>query len=179
MPRAALSEQSKVWRISRLRDLELLRGTAFTHSFPRHTHERYAIGVIEQGALGYFYRGENIVAWPGNINLCMPDEVHTGQPATAESWSYRMFYIEVTMLQHGASEIADRPRHLPFFQAGVIADGVVAQQLRQVHRQLETTETPLLEQKTVLLDVPAQLIHRHADDPPPRHRLGHEPHAVA
>lgn len=178
MQRTTRSEKSKVWRIPRFHDLELLRGTYLTQSFPRHTHERYAIGVIEQGALGYFYRGENIVALPGNINLCIPDEVHTGQPAAAEGWSYRMFYFDVTMLQHVASEVAGRPRHIPFFQAGVIADVFVAQQLRQLHRQLETTDTPLLEQETVLLEVLAQLIHRYADDPPPLHRLGQEPHAV-
>ena len=156
----------------------MLRGTYLTHSFPRHTHERYAIGVIEQGALGYFYRGENIVALPGNINLCIPDEVHTGQPAAAEGWSYRMFYFDVTMLQHIASEVADRSRPLPFFRAGIIDDVLVAQQLRQLHRQLETTDTPLLEQETALLEILAQLIHRHADDPASPHRLGREPYAV-
>jgi AraC-like DNA-binding protein len=178
MQRTTRAEQRKVWRIPRLYGLELLRGTYLTQYFPRHTHERYAIGVIEQGALGYFYRGENIVALPGNINLCIPDEVHTGQPAAAEGWSYRMFYVDAAVLQHAASEVAGRPRHLPFFQAGVIADGCVARQLHQLHRQLETTDTPLLEQETVLLDVLAQLIRRHADDPPPLHRLGQEPQAV-
>lgn len=178
MRQPTLSEKSKVWRIPRFHDLELLRGTSLTQSFPRHTHERYAIGVVEQGALGYFYRGENIVALPGNINLCMPDEVHTGQPAAAEGWSYRMFYFDVTMLQQIASEVAGRPRHLPFFQAGVIADVCVARQLRQLHRQLETAETPLLEQETVLLDVLAQVIHRYADAPPPLRRPGQEPRAV-
>src|SRR5262245_19253186 len=133
MQRTTLAEKSKIWRMPRFHDLKLLRGTSLTHSFPRHTHERYAIGVIEQGALGYFYRGEHTVALPGNINLCIPDEVHTGQPAAAEGWSYRMFYCDVTMLQQVASEVADRPRPLPFFQAGVIADVSVTRQLRQVH----------------------------------------------
>ncbi|MEW6731725.1 MAG: AraC family transcriptional regulator [Acidobacteriota bacterium] len=178
MQGTTLSEKSKVWRIPKLCNLELLRGSYLTHSFPRHTHERYAIGVIEQGALGYFYRGENIVALPGNINLCIPGEVHTGQPAMAQGWSYRMFYFDVTMLQHIASEVAERPRNIPFFQAGVIADLFLARQLRQLHHQLETIHTPLLEQETVLLEVLAQLIHRYAEDPPPLRRLGQEPYAV-
>lgn len=172
------SETRKVWRIPRLSDLELLHGTYLTQSFPRHTHERYAIGVIEQGALGYFYRGENVVATPGTISLCIPGEAHTGQPAVVEGWSYRMFYFDVAVLQQIASEIADRPRHLPFFQTGVINDDSVAQQLRQAHRKLETRDTPLLEQETALLDVLAQLIHRHANDSPSLYRVGQEPQAI-
>jgi hypothetical protein len=72
MNRSHLAGTSHVWRIPHFSNLELLRGTSLTHSFPRHTHERYAIGVIEQGALGYFYRGEHVVATAGNINLCVP-----------------------------------------------------------------------------------------------------------
>jgi AraC-like DNA-binding protein len=158
--------------------VELLRARHQTHSFPRHTHEGYGVGVIEGGALGFFYRGENVIASPGHINLCIPGEVHTGQPAAPEGWSYRMFYFDATMLEHVAADVAGRPRHLPFFPAGVIADVGVAQQLRHLHYHLETLNTPLLAQETALFDLLAQLIHRHAADPPPLHRMGHEPRAV-
>jgi AraC-like DNA-binding protein len=170
---------SKIWRIPRFGGLELLHGVHLTQSFPRHTHERYAIGVIEQGALGYFYRGENVVALPGHISLCIPDEAHTGQPAMAEGWSYRMFYFDVAMLQHAASDIANCPHPIPFFKTGVIIDVLVAQQLRRLHRQLETMDTPLLEQETTLLEVLAQLIHRHADESWSLYQAGQEPRAVA
>src|SRR5512145_2941085 len=119
MKQTTTSSTCKVWRIPRFSDLELLHGTNLTQSFPRHTHERYAIGVIEQGALGYFYRGEHVVALPGNINLCVPSEMHTGQPAGTEGWSYRMFYFDTATLQQVASDVADRPRQLPFFSSGV------------------------------------------------------------
>jgi AraC-like DNA-binding protein len=173
-----LAETSKVWRIPHFSDLELLHGTRLTHAFPRHTHERYAIGVIEQGALGYWYRGEHVVALPGQINLCVPGEAHTGQPVTGEGWSYRMFYFETAMLEQVASEIADRPQGLPFFRAGVLIDPLIAGQLRQVHRTLETRAATLLEQETDLRDMVAQLIMRHAEDRPLVARLGREPTAV-
>ena len=178
MKQKSFSTESKVWRIPRFSDLELLRGQHLRHSFPRHIHERYAIGVIEQGALGFFYRGQNVVALPGNINLCIPGEAHTGQPAAAGGWTYRMFYFDIGILQDVASQIADRSRQIPFFQSGVIADLSMAQQLRQMHRQLEEGDTPLLEQETILLELLAQLINRHADDPPPISRVGQEPQAV-
>jgi AraC-like DNA-binding protein len=173
-----MTEYSKVWRVPGFSDLELLRARYLTQSFPRHTHEQYAIGVIEQGALGFYYRGENVVALPGNINLCIPGEVHTGQPAADDGWTYRMFYFDAAMLQNVTSEVADRPRCIPFFQSGVIADVSLAQQLRQLHLQLEKAAIPLLEQESLLLEVLAQLIIRHADDPPPMCKVGQEPHAV-
>lgn len=54
----------------------------------------------------------------------------------------------------------------------------IARQLRQLHLQLEQPQTPVLEQETVLLEVLAQFIHRHADAPPPMRQVGREPQAV-
>lgn len=70
--------------------------------------------MIEEGALGFFYRGENVVAAPGKINLCVPGEVHTGQPATPEGWCYRMLYFGTSVLEQVAADVADRPGSCPF-----------------------------------------------------------------
>lgn len=169
---------TRIWHLPKMNSVELLRAKDLTHHFPRHTHERYAIGVIEQGALGFYYRGANVVAKAGDINLCIPGEVHTGQPATAEGWTYRMFYFDATLLQMVAAEIADQPRAIPFFSSGVINDDAIAQQLRHLHRQFEATATPRLAQETGLLETLARLIRAYADDPPPLSRVGQEPGAV-
>ena len=169
---------NKLWRIPGISGLELLRARHLTQAFPKHTHEGYAVGVIEGGALGFFYRGENVVAAPGHINLCVPGEVHTGRPATSEGWSYRMFYFDAQFLQQVATDLTGRPRELPFFQLGVIVDARLAQRLHRVHQRLENPHTPLLEQQTLLLDVLTHLIRRHADTPPATRELGREPEAV-
>ncbi len=169
-----ISTEQRITRISSIDNLELLRAKHLRQSFPRHTHERYAIGVIEQGALGFYYRGENVVATSGNISLCIPGEVHTGQPAGAEGWTYRMFYFDVSTLEKVASEIADRPHQLPFFQSGVIEDAPLAYQLRQLHYRLEQKETPRLEQETALVETLARMIVTYADDRPPVYRVGQE-----
>lgn len=169
---------NKLWRAPGVSGLELLHAHHLKQSFSKHTHEGYAVGVIEGGALGFFYRGENVVAAPGQINLCVPGEVHTGRPATPEGWSYRMFYFDARLLQQVAGDLADRPRALPFFQSGVIVDARLAQRLRQVHQRLENPHTPPLEQQTLLLDVLTRLILRHADTPLAFYKLGREPEAV-
>ncbi|OEU69726.1 MAG: hypothetical protein BA864_14450 [Desulfuromonadales bacterium C00003093] len=172
-------ETAKVWRIPEFRGLELLRAKYVAQSFPRHTHQKYAIGVIEDGALEFYYRGENVVASQGSINLCIPGEVHTGHSASEAGWAYRMFYFDPKLLQQSASEVADYSRPLPFFQSGVIQDNDLAQSFRQLHIKLERQETTLLEQESLLIWTLAQMVLRYADDPPVLHKLGAEHLAVA
>ena len=173
-----LKPQTQLWRVPAFDDLELLHAQHQTQTFPKHAHERYALGVIEQGALGFYYRGENVVAPASTISLCIPGEVHTGQPAIAEGWTYRMFYFETRFLEKVTSELAGKPRDLPFFQFGVIADAKLARRLRALHVQLATAATPALEQETSLLNTLAVLIRRYADDAPPTFRVGRETRAV-
>lgn len=175
-PRRA--ETSKIWRVASLGNSELLRASHRTHSFPLHTHEHYAVGVIEQGALGFFYRGAQVVAAAGDINLCLPGEPHTGAPAAAAGWSYRMFYFDAAVVQAVASAVADHPRPLPIIGAGVLTDQLLAHQLRQLHWQFEQPATPRLERESRLLAVLAQLLGRYADDPPLPKTLGQESTAV-
>jgi len=157
-------ETSNFWRIPSLGNMELLHANYVKQTFPRHTHEQFAIGVIESGALGFYYRGENVIAPQGQINLCIPGEVHTGQPATDSGWSYRMFYFEPQLLQRVASEVAGKPHDIPFFRTGVIDDPILAKQILQLHVLMEQQDVPLLEQESVLLWTLGQLVMRHADD---------------
>jgi AraC-like DNA-binding protein len=173
------SEQSKFWHLPELGNLELLRATFVTQSFPRHTHDNFAVGVIEQGALGFYYRGENVVASQGAINLANPDEAHTGYAAAETGWTYRMFYLDASMLQKAATEITNRPiPNLPFFQAGVLQDDELAGTIHQFHRSLESNANSQLEKESRLLWMLTQLIIRHADAPPALSTMGREDASV-
>lgn len=161
-------EQTKLWRISTsYGDVELMRATYVTQVFARHSHERFAIGVIEDGALGFRYRGENIVAPRGSVNLSNAGEPHDGHAAAEAGWIYRMFYLDQGLLQYAASQVVGRPRNTPFFQTGVIHDDHLASLIRRLHTTLEAEpNTSALEQESRLLGMLTQLILRHADDHP-------------
>ena len=133
-----------------------------TQFFPRHSHERYALGVVERGALAFHYRGENVVAAAGDINLCIPGEVHTGQPATTLGWTYRMFYFDTAFLTWLTADITGFAYGLPFFKSGTIRDPSVAEQLRALHASL-AAGAGRLERDTALLSVLTELVQRHAD----------------
>ena len=171
-------EWARLWRRTELGGAELLRAHYVTQSFGRHTHDGFGFGVIERGALGFYYRGENVVAPAGQINLVNPDEVHTGHAATKGGWMYRMFYLEADLLERAASEMAGKPTRLPFFDKGVIRDSDLARRIRSLHVALEMGETGLLEAQSRFLDALTQLIARHADSSPVVRPVGREPRAV-
>ena len=104
-----------------------------THSFARHTHEGYAIGVIESGVEAFTYRGAIHQAPAGSIVIIHPGEVHTGHAGIPEGWSYRMLYPDAALLQQAAAEVNIHTCSLPFFSQPVIQDKFLAQQLQRMH----------------------------------------------
>jgi AraC-like DNA-binding protein len=178
MTDSKLQEQVKLWRSPGLGDIELMHANYLTQSFPRHTHEGFGVGVIERGALEFYYRGENVVASPGVINIVNPGEVHTGHAATDQGWTYRMFYFGANLLQDAASEISGKPTKIPFFQTGVIHDDYLAGIIHSLHMSLEEGSTSLLERQSRFLLMLVELIERHADDPPCPRTAGKEHDAV-
>lgn len=171
-------ERVKIWRLPELGNAELMHANYVRQTFPRHSHDGFAVGVIERGALGFRYRGENVVAPAGSINLANPDEAHTGHAAAESGWTYRMFYFDAGVLRKAASEIAGHPNDYPFFQAGVIHDSQLAEVIRSFHIDLENGRNSLVEAESRFLWMLAQLILRHSDAPPSLHSVRREPKAV-
>ena len=173
-----LREQTRLWRLPGLGKLELMHASYVTQRFSRHTHEGFAVGVIEKGALEFDYRGERLIASPGSINLANPGEAHNGHAATETGWTYRMFYMDTDLLRQAASEITGHHRDIPFFQAGVIHDTRLARSICQLHMDMEQQDISLIEQESRMLWMLTQLILRHADPPPALRSVGQEHQAV-
>jgi AraC-like DNA-binding protein len=87
-----------------------------TTAFEPHRHDTYAIGVTTGGVQQFRYRGTRRICRPGELHILHPDELHDGGPATPDGFSYRIVYIEPSLVL--AALAADR---LPF-----VADPVVA-----------------------------------------------------
>lgn len=155
-------EQARLWYPAILGRPTLLRARQVTHRFPRHTHEGYAVGVIEAGALGFRYRGEEVVAPAGAINLVVPDEAHTGQPADGTSWTYRMFYLAPEVLAAAHRSLAGASAGLPQFRPGVVLDGDLAGRLGSLHRDLDDGASPRLEVEGRLVELLQDFVRRHA-----------------
>lgn len=156
------------WREPLLGDLELLHAKYVTHSFTRHAHDEFAIGVIYAGAQALTYRrSERLLMPAGSIAAINPGEMHTGYAADLEAgWTYRMLYPTPNLLRQVAREIVGGDRDIPFFPSPVIFDDRLARQIYRMHCALEEPQTPDLERETYLLSVVSQLIARHAHSRP-------------
>lgn len=170
-------EQAKLWRAPELGNLELLRASYRTHSFARHTHDEFMIGVIEQGACKFYYRGAMHAAPAGTIVVIHPGEVHDGAGGAVNGLTYRALYPDGALLQRAAADLVGKERGIPYFCGPAIQDEALSRRLRSLHVLLEESASPLERESGFLLTF-TDLIARHAERPLEASALGQEHQAV-
>ncbi len=143
-------------------NLELLHALYTKHTFSPHFHEGHVIGVIENGNLGFDYKGEKLVASKGEINIADPGEVHNGFSVSKEGWQYRMFYLKPGHLDRICDEIVDKKQPMPFFKKGVIKDEWFAKKLQQLHVDFDNPSISLLEKESRFYSLIANFLMKHA-----------------
>jgi len=149
-------------RAADLDNLEFLHATFVRHSFPRHTHDTFAIGVIEGGVQATYYNGSTHIATSRDICLINPGEVHTGFSPHPSGWTYHVFYPEASLLEKVASEILPRAGGLPHFSSPVIKDPFLAACILSFLDALDLSDITV-EREARLYSVLAHMISRHAD----------------
>lgn len=174
---AATGEHAHFWRDGALGGLELLHAHYVTHSFAPHSHDTYALGVIEMGVERFQYRRNPVIAPAGSLLVINPGEPHTGASAESDGWRYRMLYPDPELLREAAGATSGRARPIPFFAEPVVHDPALARELRALHHSLESGAEPL-ERQSRLLTFFARLIQRHADTPHLDAPLAPEPAVV-
>ncbi|MBD2104440.1 AraC family transcriptional regulator [Leptolyngbya sp. FACHB-261] len=170
-------EQARAWSTQAIEPIELLHATYVTHTFPRHSHEEFCIGVVTRGAETVLYRGTTHFAPAGSLIVINPGEVHANHAADARGWTYRIFYPQPRLMQQVASEIAGRTQNVPFFLEPVLQDPRLFQAVLQLHIALEQSNSALERESCLVLGL-AQLVKHHADSRCAEQALGQENRAV-
>lgn len=120
------------------------------HTFARHTHEAYGIGLIERGAQKSASGRGLVEAAAGNTITVNPGEVHDGAPLGDAPRAWRMLYLEPAIVRAAADDIFEgNPREE--FYAPVLDDERIA---GLVCRLL----TLLLDSQTISLGCEEQLL---------------------
>lgn len=172
-------EKTRMCRVrTGLGPVDLMHARYVTQIFAPHFHEGYCLGVIEQGALGFRYMGENVVAPAGAVNLAVPGEVHTGHAADGVGWTYRMFYLDADLMVSAASQMTGKRASLPFIRAGVLFDVRLARRIHCLHRCMNDPRTTALEKETGLLAVVTRVIRQYGEPRSAAMESGREPVAV-
>jgi AraC-like DNA-binding protein len=171
------SETVSVWHDAVLNNLEVHHATYLTHTFARHMHETYVLGLIEAGVQSFTYRGARQVTPAGGVFLIHPGEAHTGEAVSASGYTYRTLYPDVPFLQYTLAAITERESLVPFFPQPVIEDPQVTSRLLALHQALARSHSAL-ERETRFVQVWATLLTRYAELRPAERALGQERPAI-
>lgn len=165
-PNVDLRSATRFLRFPDFGNLQWLHARFKNQKFAPHYHDGHVIGMIEDGALGFNYLGESVVAAPGQINIADPGEVHNGFAKSDAGWQYRMFYLSQGQLNSMCRGINGEKYVQPYFGAGVITDEDLAQKLRQLHFDFAQDQISWLEKESRFLGLMIQLVSRYTKSLP-------------
>ncbi len=174
--KAELSTQNtKAWEMPQFDGMELFRAKSIHHTYTRHSHETFSIGVIQDGVGGNYYRGSTHLAPPYSIIFMDPDEVHTGYSAHNLPLTYRMLYPSPSLMRQLALDMGTKG--VPHFRKPVVQDEKLAKRSYGLHCVLEQPRSAL-EQESLLVEILCAAIAQHADIQMPTIRVGREQRIV-
>jgi AraC-like DNA-binding protein len=143
---------SSVTRASKS-NIEFVRHPALKHiearfsryrqpAFKKHFHETYAIGVVEQGISSFWHQNKTEIIGKGTIALINPGEVHACNPKDESEWIYKMFYVDIDLIQELAYDISEKNEGLPAFTNNILKHPRLYQELHQLYKLiLESPDT--------------------------------------
>lgn len=96
------------------------------HSYPKHFHTQFGIGLITSGAQKSLSGRGLVEAGSGDIITVNPGEVHDGRPIGEGPRSWRMLYLEPELIAQAVSELGSGKLSGSEFSLPVLSDNRVA-----------------------------------------------------
>jgi AraC-like DNA-binding protein len=147
------SEHSLIWRDPALDGVEAFKACFTRFSYARHTHDSYALGTVDRGAMCFWHGGAQHTAARGAVFAINPGEVHDGHAGSPDGCRYRMLYIERDTI---AGMLDADARRLPAgleLKGPLLHDALLAQRLCRLHRALDGRDASPLELQSRLMDL--------------------------
>jgi len=129
------------------------------HSYPKHFHAQFGIGLIEHGAQKSLSGRGQVEAGPGDIITVNPGEVHDGRPIGQQPRSWRMLYLEPAVVATTIGDLAVGNAHSSEFSSPALADAVAAESFRILFNNITCTPHSSLQQEQALLLLLVRLLH--------------------
>ena len=154
-------EFARLWEPG-LPGIELFEAQFFHHRFNKHFHEAYTIGLNEAGQGCCRHHGGDCVYNPGSFNLINPGDIHTGQVASTDGWTFRNIYISLPLIEQTLTQLEWPGRGIPYFKEPILWEP----SLRPIFYQLFNAliePTAQLAQQSLLLELLSRLFSVHAE----------------
>ena len=88
--------------------IERMEARLHGQAFSPHRHDTYAVGVTLSGVQTFRFRGRRWYCLPGDCHILHPDELHDGGAATDSGFSYRIVYVDPSLV-HAALDHCPLP----------------------------------------------------------------------
>ncbi|WP_176057685.1 AraC family transcriptional regulator [Paraburkholderia sp. BCC1876] len=137
------------------------------HAFPRHSHDRFGVGVIVSGG-HRSASGRGVVEARANDAIMVnPGEVHDGSPLDERGRAWRMLYFEPSMLIGVAHELNGVAAHEIELTQPVARDPLLKRRFDRLFAVSVETHAVLddLVREEALLDLLGHLVRAHATQP--------------
>ncbi|AYG66791.1 MULTISPECIES: AraC family transcriptional regulator [unclassified Rhizobium] len=95
------------------------------HSFPKHTHDQFGIGIIEAGAQASLSGRGMVQAEAGDVISVNPNEVHDGMPV-GESRAWSMLYFDPRLIGDLLRDLGEGRFGAAEFPSPVVRDDEMA-----------------------------------------------------
>lgn len=140
-------QTSYSWRPARVTNVELLYGCYRHFSFSRHFHSVAAIGVVENGVMQSYWQGTEYQVPEKSVILFNAGEVHAPFSVGKQGWSFRMFYLDASMLSH----LFDRGQE---FTSPFVKDQALAEILLKAHRSFQVEDVSIRSESVLISSIP-------------------------
>jgi hypothetical protein len=78
-----------------------------TRSFPRHTHDQFGIGIVDEGGHASWSGKGQVEAAPGQFICVNPGEVHDGRAVGGRPRAWRILYLDVAVMDDLRRDVTD------------------------------------------------------------------------
>ncbi|BDD05730.1 helix-turn-helix transcriptional regulator [Aureibacter tunicatorum] len=143
--------------------VEIMSANILSQNTHAHTHQEYAIGVMERGVQSYDpKRKKDKYMVSGDIPVVNPFTVHNSQNLDEDGFSYRMFYIDSKVIEHISSQVFEIPDAARIFDRFFIRDHYVERNLIHLHHILENNAFDIIQKQNYFYEVIAYLLKTHS-----------------
>ncbi|MFM0293854.1 MULTISPECIES: AraC family transcriptional regulator [Paraburkholderia] len=137
------------------------------HAFPRHSHDRFGVGVIVSGGHRSASGRGLVEARANDAIMVNPGEVHDGSPLDERGRAWRMLYFEPAMLIGAAAELTGTAAREIELTQPVAHDPLLKrwfERLFAVAVEARSVQDELMREEA-LLDLFGHLVRVHATQP--------------
>ena len=128
------------------------------HSFPRHSHDQYGIGIMTSGAQRSWSAIGEVESAAGDVIMLNPGEMHDGVPAARAARGWKIMYFDPQLI---AREVADEMTGGELIIQPVARDARLARQVLRLFAHLERPVADRLATEESLVACLMHVMHKH------------------